>query len=99
MVLDSIATAEVLFEAGFQVLEVPLNSPRPMDSIARLAAAFPERLIGAGTVTAVADVQPCLDAGCRLVVAPNFDPRVAVTCPVSRTFESAYDFIFFDWDM
>jgi hypothetical protein len=29
----------------------------------------------------------------------NFDPRVAVTCPVSRTFESAYDFIFFDWDM
>jgi hypothetical protein len=29
----------------------------------------------------------------------NFDPRVAVTCPVSRTFEANYDFIFFDWDM
>eukprot|EP01043_Picozoa_sp_COSAG02_P019199 COSAG02_NODE_918_length_15945_cov_5.640752_2_plen_571_part_00 len=29
----------------------------------------------------------------------NFDPRVSVTCPVSRTFESNYDFIFFDWDM
>ena len=29
----------------------------------------------------------------------NYDPRVAVTCPVSRTFEANYDFIFFDWDM
>ena len=29
----------------------------------------------------------------------NYDPRVAVTCPVSRTFEPGFDFIFFDWDM
>lgn len=68
---------EALVAAGFAVIEVPLNSPRPLESIARLAARFGERAtIGAGTVTAVAEVAAVRDAGGTLVVSPHVDERV-----------------------
>ena len=67
----------VLWEAGFRLIEVPLNSPDPLDSIARLAAAAPEGVsIGAGTVLDADDVDRVADAGGTLVVAPNLDPDV-----------------------
>lgn len=65
--------AEVLFASGFGVLEVPLNSPAPLESIATIAARFPDRLVGAGTVTAVREVDDVFDAGGRLVVMPHLD--------------------------
>lgn len=69
--------ASVLVEAGFRVIEVPLNSPEPFASIERIAARFGEdAVIGAGTVLTEADARRTLDAGGRLVVAPNFDARV-----------------------
>ena len=72
------AHAEALLEAGFTLIEVPLNSPRALDSIAALARRFGDRaVIGAGTVLTPAEVRAVRDAGGRLVVAPNFDPAVA----------------------
>ena len=70
--------AETLLEAGFTLIEVPLNSPDALDSIARLARRFGARaVIGAGTVLTAAQVRAVADAGGRLVVAPNLDPTVA----------------------
>ena len=66
-----------LWENGIRIIEVPLNSPQPFDSIARLAAAFGERaLIGAGTVLEPGDVARVAEAGGRLIVSPDTRPAV-----------------------
>lgn len=70
------AVGDALVAAGFCLLEVPLNSPRPLDSIALLAQAHTGALVGAGTVLTTAQVRDVFAAGGRLVVAPNFDPDV-----------------------
>lgn len=70
------AIGSALVAAGFRLLEVPLNSPQPLDSIARLAQAFPEALVGAGTVLTAGQVRDVHAAGGRLVVAPNCDTDV-----------------------
>jgi 2-dehydro-3-deoxyphosphogalactonate aldolase len=64
---------QVLVGNGWQLLEVPLNSPDPLASIATLAKAFPQALVGAGTVLSAAQVQQVHAAGGRLIVAPNFN--------------------------
>jgi 2-dehydro-3-deoxyphosphogalactonate aldolase len=69
-------TGAALVAAGFRTIEVPLNSPRPFDSIGLLAAAHPACLVGAGTVVDVAEVDRVHGAGGRLVVAPNCDADV-----------------------
>lgn len=69
---------DVLFEAGFRLVEVPLNSPQPFDSIARLRQRLPQAMVGAGTVLSVAEVRDVAAAGGELVVAPNFDRDVVV---------------------
>ena len=67
----------VLAEAGFTLIEVPLNSPDPLDSIARLARRLEGRaMVGAGTVTERAQVAQVRDAGGVLIVSPNSDPSV-----------------------
>ena len=66
-----------LIQAGFVAIEVPLNSPEPLDSIRKLAAAFGDQaLIGAGTVLDPADVDRIADSGGRLIVMPHGDPAV-----------------------
>jgi 2-dehydro-3-deoxyphosphogalactonate aldolase len=73
--IDAVAAA--LHDNGFRVLEVPLNSPRPFESIARLSRGFGERcLVGAGTVIQPDDVARVADAGGRLVVMPHGDVAV-----------------------
>jgi 2-dehydro-3-deoxyphosphogalactonate aldolase len=72
------AIGEVLFEAGFRLVEVPLNSPQPFDSIALLRKRLPQAVVGAGTVLTAADVRAVAAAGGELVVAPNFDRDVVV---------------------
>ena len=70
------AVGDALIAAGFSLLEVPLNSPQPLDSIAMLAQAHGQALVGAGTVLTPAQVRDVHAAGGRLVVAPNFNPDV-----------------------
>jgi 2-dehydro-3-deoxyphosphogalactonate aldolase len=71
------AIAEALIEAGIDRIEVPLNSPDPLESVARLAVKFGrDATIGAGTVLSPADVDRVADAGGRLIVSPNADPAV-----------------------
>jgi 2-dehydro-3-deoxyphosphogalactonate aldolase len=66
-----------LHEAGIGAIEVPLNSPSPLESLSRLAASLGDRcLCGAGTVLTAADVDAVHAAGGRLVVTPNTVPAV-----------------------
>lgn len=67
---------EALVSSGFAIIEVPLNSPEPLHSIAALTRQFPQALIGAGTVLNAQQVKDVHAAGGRLVVAPNFNPAV-----------------------
>jgi 2-dehydro-3-deoxyphosphogalactonate aldolase len=73
---DAMDIGAALVEAGFGIIEVPLNSPDPLASIERLARAFPDALIGAGTVLEPADVDRVRDAGGRLIVMPHADEAV-----------------------
>jgi 2-dehydro-3-deoxyphosphogalactonate aldolase len=66
----------VLWDAGFRILEVPLNSPQPLESIALLREALPDALIGAGTVLTAAQANEVKAAGGQLVISPNFDGAV-----------------------
>lgn len=71
---------EKLIHAGFEMIEVPLNSPDPLRSIERLARRFgAECIVGAGTVLTVADCTRVCDAGGRLMVSPNIDLNVLAT--------------------
>ncbi len=70
------AIGQALVDKGFAIIEVPLNSPEPLHSIATLTRLFPHTLIGAGTVLNAQQVQDVHAAGGRLVVAPNFNPAV-----------------------
>jgi len=71
------AIAAALESRGIAIVEVPLNSPHPLDSIARLARDFGHRmLVGAGTVMNSSQVAEIADAGGRLIVTPHADPAV-----------------------
>lgn len=67
-----VAVGQMLVEEEFAIIEVPLNSPRPLLSIERLAAAIGDHaLVGAGTVLQVSEVAQVASAGGRLVVSPD----------------------------
>lgn len=82
-ILRGITTAEILpvaeaiYQAGFRYIEVPLNSPDPLDTIAQLVEHFGDRACcGAGTVTTERQVEEVATTGARLIVSPNCNPRV-----------------------
>jgi 2-dehydro-3-deoxyphosphogalactonate aldolase len=69
--------ARVLYEAGFRVLEVPLNSPLPFDSIGAIRKALPaDAIVGAGTVLHPSYVDSVKGAGGELIVMPHSDGDV-----------------------
>ncbi|MEA3032766.1 MAG: 2-dehydro-3-deoxyphosphogalactonate aldolase [Sphingomonadales bacterium] len=74
---DSEAIGDALYSAGIRIIEVPLNSPDPLESIRRIAGRLGDRaLVGAGTVLDPADVERVREAGGRIVVSPNTYPPV-----------------------
>jgi 2-dehydro-3-deoxyphosphogalactonate aldolase len=69
---EVVSIGEALIDAGFGLIEVPLNSPDPLDSIARLARALAGRaVIGAGTVLRAVDVAAVQAAGGTMIISPN----------------------------
>ena len=69
---EVVAVAQALIDTGIRVIEVPLNSPAPLESIKHLHAAFGERaLIGAGTMMSARDVADVAAAGGKLAVTPH----------------------------
>lgn len=74
---EAAAVGEVLYAAGFRVIEVPLNSPSPYESIAILRKALPpDCLIGAGTVLTPEQVGLVKEAGGQVIVMPHSDAKV-----------------------
>jgi 2-dehydro-3-deoxyphosphogalactonate aldolase len=79
------AIGDALVDAGITIIEVPLNSPKPFESIKRLAARHGTRaLVGAGTVLDPADVHAVFACNGRLIVAPNADVAVIAQAKVGR---------------
>ena len=69
---EVVAVGEALFAEGIRIIEVPLNSPEPFESIRLLAGALGDRaLVGAGTVLDPSDVARVAEMGGKLIVSPN----------------------------
>ncbi len=93
----SIGTA--IYESGWRMIEVPLNSPEPFESIEILKECIPEDcIVGAGTVVSVANVHRAAEVGASIIVSPNTNPEVIrqtlqlglLSCPGVATISEAY---------
>jgi 2-dehydro-3-deoxyphosphogalactonate aldolase len=74
---EAVAIGEALVAAGITILEVPLNSPEPYESIGKLASALEGRaVVGAGTVYRRTEVDRVAEVGGTLIVSPNANPEV-----------------------
>jgi 2-dehydro-3-deoxyphosphogalactonate aldolase len=74
---DAVEAAEILLECGFHYLEVPLNSPSPLESIALMRSVVGERgYVGAGTVLTVEQVDAVAECGGQLIISPSCCPEV-----------------------
>ena len=72
-----VKVSEILIAEGFSKLEVPLNSPNPMETISEMQNSFCNSVtIGAGTVTNVSEVSQLSKIGCQMIVSPNTDTEV-----------------------
>jgi 2-dehydro-3-deoxyphosphogluconate aldolase/(4S)-4-hydroxy-2-oxoglutarate aldolase len=82
--LDEVAQAEPLFDAlsagGLPAAEITLRTPAALEAIGLLAKAYPDGLIGAGTVRSLDDAARVIDAGARFVVSPATDPELIAFC-------------------
>lgn len=73
---EALPIGQALVSAGWALIEVPLNSPQPLDSMAAMVNAFPQAMVGAGTVLTPSDVRNVHAAGGQLIVSPHFNPAV-----------------------
>jgi 2-dehydro-3-deoxyphosphogalactonate aldolase len=81
---EAVEIGHAVVEGGIRIVEVPLNSPHPLESVQRLRLALPEDvLVGVGTVLMRDSVRAAAEAGAELIVTPNTEPAVireAITC-------------------
>jgi 2-dehydro-3-deoxyphosphogalactonate aldolase len=76
---EAVNVGHALIESGIDKIEVPLNSPDPLNSIESLASSFGDQaLIGAGTVLTPEQVEAVSQVGGKLIVSPNYDAEVIV---------------------
>lgn len=76
---DAADHGQALYEAGFRIVEVPLNSPQPFDSISAIRKVLPaDAIVGAGTVLHPLFVDDVKAAGGELIVMPHSDPEVVI---------------------
>lgn len=96
----AVDVADVLVDAGFRIIEVPLNSPEPLKSIEAIASKHGQHVIvGAGTVLTEQDVTDVSAAGGTIIVSPNMKPAVGTRalelgarwCPGVLTPTEAFD--------
>src|SRR5450830_165619 len=74
---EAVDIGTALYDAGFRLIEVPMNSPEPLESIALLAQSLPrDCLVGAGTVLSTDVVAQVQGAGGQLIVMPHADTEV-----------------------
>ncbi len=73
---EASAIAQALVDQGYECVEVPLNSPTPFATLKLLRQAFPDWVVGAGTVLKVAQVEELASLGVDLILAPNCNLRV-----------------------
>ena len=74
---QAVSIGEALYDQGVRAMEVPLNSPEPLESIRRLAIRFKgQMMVGAGTVLSVDDVAAVKAVGGQFIVSPNTDAAV-----------------------
>jgi len=71
---------KALMEAGMHVAEITFRTDAAEESIKRIRAAFPEMLVGAGTVLSVEQADKAIAAGAKFIVMPGFDPEVVDHC-------------------
>lgn len=78
---DALELADVLREAGLQVLEIPLTVPGALEAIRELAVSFsPDLMVGAGSVLTMEQALAVHEAGARFMVMPVFDAAIIAYC-------------------
>ena len=77
---DAAPLAEALMKGGLKCAEVTFRTDAAADAIKIMTEAFPEMLVGAGTVLSVSQVDEAVAAGARFIVSPGFDPEVVDYC-------------------
>lgn len=77
---DAVPLAKALCEGGLPCAEVTFRTAAAAESIRRICEAFPEMLIGAGTVLTTEQVDRAVEAGAKFIVSPGFDPEIVDYC-------------------
>ena len=77
---DAVDTAAALTAGGIDVMEITLRTSAGIESINRVAKAFPDMLVGAGTVRSAEQAEQAKDAGAVFIVSPGFDEKVVEWC-------------------
>lgn len=81
---DAVDLGRVLVENGMPSAEITFRTPAAAEAIRRLRAAFPDMLIGAGTVLTTAQVDEAIAAGVDFIVSPGFNPTTGNSSPGLR---------------
>lgn len=82
---DAVPLADALLKGGLRVLEVTLRTDAALTSITRIAQAFPEVVVAAGTVLTPQDFDEAVEAGARLVISPGATPELLQAASTSKT--------------